>query len=66
MKDLKPCPFCGKKAKIRSFRSDGISYFVAYCVDENCMGNRCEYDGSPGFDVEVERWNRRAAVETLP
>lgn len=62
MPELKPCPFCGGKARIGSFRTyiesvHGMgNKFCATCTD-------CRIDG-PGFHfTEAEAanaWNRRA------
>ena len=59
LKDLKPCPFCGRKPAVTSFRSDGIDYFSFHCTDGACMCNRCEYDASSDIEKETKMWNQR-------
>ncbi len=52
--DLKPCPFCGNKAVIKS-RPDayGLRYYVmcGKCETKTYMFEKCE--------AAVELWNRR-------
>lgn len=68
MKELKPCPFCGGKARIRDLY-DVVDWteddepitkrrFVCECSEEECLVNPV----TDVFDTEVEAieaWNRR-------
>jgi Lar family restriction alleviation protein len=58
---LKPCPFCGSKARI--FKRES-SYDLSVGFDARCKNNRCYLaDGADfWFDTEeelIESWNRR-------
>lgn len=60
--ELKPCPFCGGKAKVRSEdRKKGKAYWV-YCaepIETGCDVRpvTCRFDT---LKKAVEAWNRRA------
>ena len=56
MPELKPCPFCGCKAKTVMTR-DGKWHGVK-CSNHNCIANSI----SPEYDLRtqgIEAWNRR-------
>lgn len=57
--DLKPCPFCGGKAEIVSYRSCGIGSLSVCCA----RGNPCWIHPSTDYyDMEMVAaaiWNRR-------
>ena len=58
MEELKPCPFCGKDAKIEANGDDYTSYVV--CVSCGARGEWFKI--SPRYSsVEraIEAWNRR-------
>jgi endogenous inhibitor of DNA gyrase (YacG/DUF329 family) len=51
---LKPCPFCGRKAR----SSKSYANYYPRCDTENCIGNQ----GWTGFETEeraIKAWNRR-------
>lgn len=52
---LKPCPFCGGKAKICS--ADFNSAFVK-CA--NIVGCGCKFEWFDSKEAAIEAWNRRA------
>lgn len=62
MPELKPCPFCGGKAKIhksaKSTVKGGLWYFV------NCQGHKCKvYPQTYTYSKKsyaINAWNRRA------
>lgn len=60
MEKLKPCPFCGGKAKVRSvniFRAE----IEVMC--EKCRNRTLTYKGVDYYDTEylaIQAWNRRA------
>lgn len=62
MEQLKPCPFCGGKARIR--KTKGTRYFVG-CSE--CGARSIDFDELPWHDTPfiaqghaIEAWNRRA------
>jgi Lar family restriction alleviation protein len=64
--DLKPCPFCGRKAKLAgSYTIDGVTAWAVYCgntpSDFTC-GAQITSIESEGKAVEA--WNRRENDET--
>jgi hypothetical protein len=74
MADLKPCPFCGGKARIREYacghKNDGMFTASYSCGCENCrIDFSCNSEfhlvnGEPvfkinGYQTVVEKWNTR-------
>lgn len=55
MTDLKPCPICGGKAKIKRQYILGIDH-VIFC--QSCRAEWC--DLYTPKDTLVEKWNKRA------
>ena len=61
MDELKPCPFCGSKAKLVKFqdRKTGDTWHGVRCSNYSCIG--CYID--PQYETEmlaIGKWNRRA------
>ena len=65
MEELKPCPFCGGKAAIRTSTTNTIpKHARAYCYCKKCLSigrpfDDDEDDGTCVFKA-VEAWNTRA------
>lgn len=67
MEELKPCPFCGGKAKLYSGWDNGKELRKSYwaivkCTQCGIVGKNCHNKG-PIEDIElltIESWNRRA------
>ncbi len=61
MRDLKPCPFCGGRAKARYAKP--LSY--VQCVNCKTYGLAfCdEYEEADGKEKAIDAWNRRANNE---
>lgn len=58
MFDLKPCPFCGGKARL--FVSDGVRVICSKCyAGTKILTDNMEYS-SNATETVVEAWNRRA------
>ena len=56
---IKPCPFCGKPARLRG--SDDFWYVE--CADINCMATVA---GQNTAEEAVECWNRRPYESSEP
>ena len=57
MHELKPCPFCGGEAEVKSVMDFAV--YIAHCKNCTCMlgslfGDKCD---------AIEAWNRRANNE---
>lgn len=68
MEELKPCPFCGGKAKLRATTTrtypNHCKHYCYYCYCEKCFATGQSFsdyddDGSSVFKA-IEAWNRRA------
>lgn len=57
--DLKPCPFCGGKAKQDEFYDE--CYLTAWSVFCDYCG--AEIKSIAGIENAIEAWNRRASDE---
>lgn len=60
MKELKPCPFCGGKAKVGK---DTDIFFEAYCVSCLKCGVSQQYPKYYTEEAAIEAWNSRAGEE---
>lgn len=61
MFDLKPCPFCGGKARL--FVNGGVRVVCTRCyVSTRVLKDELEYVSS-AVELSVEAWNRRAGDE---
>lgn len=59
---MKPCPFCGKPAKLGgSDDVNGSPYWYVYCSNLECGGNMF---GGVNKEEVIEKWNRRAYEST--
>lgn len=59
MNDLKPCPFCGGKAKL-IYRKPFSAVQCTQCLS---AANTCvdEYEEGDGRKKAIEAWNKRAS-----
>ena len=55
MRDLKPCPFCGRQAELR-YTEEGFAYIV--CANDGCY---VRTDGHLNEDSAIRHWNKRFA-----
>lgn len=56
--DLKPCPFCGSKAKMYRYYHHAFSNRVQTIVE--CTKCRCNSGDWGRVDEAIKAWNRRA------
>lgn len=61
MIELKPCPFCGSKAKKSKYedRKTDDTWHCVRCSNPNCVGFYID----PQYETEymaINKWNRRA------
>ena len=61
MPNLKPCPFCGGKAKLKKFKSKALFGTIAYYAE--CSVCKVRTEMSLEQEEPVEAWNRRAGEE---
>lgn len=56
--ELKPCPFCGNAAKIRTNVVNEVKYYQVYCPNKNCscMPNTIQWINQ---ENAVNAWNNR-------
>ena len=54
----KPCPFCGRYARLQPIYFDTFTQFYVRC--ETCF---CRTDIYNRKEVAIERWNRRVGDE---
>lgn len=61
--DMKPCPFCGKPAKLQVETDHHGDYYFLGCSDENCIAHTImlciPVDDMP-ISEAAEHWNRRS------
>ena len=56
---LKPCPFCGGKARLRYFAEDDIAFIICSNHDECKLTPFIECGGN--FEEAIKAWNTRSA-----
>lgn len=52
---LKPCPFCGGKARKETWSSGGMMYMIC-CDNPDCT--KSIYTSSHNLKIAIEMWNR--------
>ena len=61
MKRLKPCPFCGGKAKVQEYKfprttTEDMTIYYVYCTSKDCKAFVSYFKTK---DEAVEAWNTR-------
>ena len=64
MSGLKPCPFCGHKAKIETWSSGGAMY-MAKCINPDCGVPDSGYPTGHDLKKVIGEWNRRVSDEQV-
>lgn len=60
--DLKPCPFCGGKAKLSKYHVGGITAWAVYCEKSSQDLSCCAQMTSIKSEEDaINAWNRREA-----
>lgn len=54
--NLKPCPFCGAKAKVKKI---GAQYTIECFHDKDCFANILEFDIMPTKEQVIRGWNNQ-------
>ena len=62
MEKLKPCPFCGGKAKLQEQIIAKGAWSVV-CLNEKCGAHIFFYGAEWNKETNVRRWNRRAKMD---
>jgi hypothetical protein len=65
--NLKPCPFCGKEAKLKYTRYEYSDSYHITCGDLDCLGHNPYYPvltneaaNEKNKQILIEKWNTRA------
>lgn len=61
MKRLKPCPFCGGKAKVQEYKfprltTEDMTIYYVYCTSKDCKTLMSPFDTK---DDAIKAWNTR-------
>jgi Lar family restriction alleviation protein len=59
MKQLLPCPFCGKEPEIDKYKIKGIMHWNVGCMNDHCLVH-VETDDFESKDEAIGAWNKRA------
>ena len=54
--NLKPCPFCGAKAKVKKI---GVCYTIECVHDKDCFANILEFDIMTTKEQAINGWNNQ-------
>lgn len=61
-RELKPCPFCGGKARIEDISTEDEKYYMMQCTNDECGASACFGDHSTSKSKAIAAWNRRAGA----
>ena len=59
--ELKPCPFCGGKAELKTVNQCFAEAYYVRCKDKTCRGRAAKAVRS--IHAAVKSWNRRSSDE---
>ena len=60
MKQLLPCPFCGKEPEIDRYKIKGIMHWNVSCMNDHCLVH-VETDDFESEEEAIGAWNKRAS-----
>ena len=55
---LKPCPFCGSRAKLLRLENGTLCVYTVHCLGARCVGNYNEAHLTP--EKAISAWNRKS------
>ena len=64
--EIKPCPFCGKRADVRyAGCTNGKDRYRVRCYTLNCYGSAYDnaYSSFASMEEAIEAWNRRKGMD---
>ena len=57
---LKPCPFCGGKAKVEHDSDERSTFFWATCNNRHCLVHPYSEEVFNSAEEAIDAWNTRA------
>ena len=60
MKQLLPCPFCGKEPEIDKYKIKGLMHWDVSCMNDYCLVH-VETDYFESEEEAIGAWNKRVS-----
>lgn len=64
-KKLKPCPFCGKEARLEHWKYNGEMVYEIKCSDLNCPVPVVRHPIGYDLDEVIAKWNDRTDTSDM-